>query len=134
MLSEQSSVRRILLAISVLPRGIVACIRVHFAKTQVQLRLDQKSSIPREYGISLPLAFSEGRRGRGKSRSDRGMERFVEGVVAKCTKQMTTGYLARAVEYLKDVACDIRIAMRDCSVYSGAFCEDTSATAPGSEI
>ncbi|MBU47720.1 MAG: hypothetical protein CL920_03400, partial [Deltaproteobacteria bacterium] len=32
----------------------------------------------------------------------------------------------------KDVACDIRIAMRDCVVYSGALCEDTSATAPGS--
>ena len=64
----------------------------------------------------------------------RGMERFVEGVVAKSTKQMTTGHLARSVEYLKDVACDIRIAMRDCVVCSGALCEDTSATAPGSEI
>ena len=58
-------------------------VRVHFAKTQVQLPLDQNSSFPREYGISLPLAFSEGRRGRGKSRRLRGMERFVEGVVAK---------------------------------------------------
>ena len=34
------------------------CIRVHFAKTQVQLRLDQHSSIPRVYGITLPLPFS----------------------------------------------------------------------------
>ena len=42
-------------------------IRVHFAKTQVQLRLDQKSSIPRAHGIIPPLAFSEGRRGRGKA-------------------------------------------------------------------
>ena len=50
----------------------------------------------------------------------------------KVASQMTTAYVARAVEYLKDVACDIRIAMRDCNVYSGAFCEDTSATAPGS--
>ena len=62
------------------------------------------------------------------------MERFVEGVVAKCTKQMTTAYVVRAVEHLKDTACSIRIAMRDCSVHSGAFCESTSATAPGSEI
>ena len=64
----------------------------------------------------------------------RRMERFVEGVVAKCTKQMTTAYVVRAVEHLKDTACSIRIAMRDCSVHSGAFCESTSATAPGSEI
>jgi len=31
----------------------------------------------------LPLPFSRGWRGRGKSRRLRGMERFVEGVVAK---------------------------------------------------
>ena len=49
-------------------------------------------------------------------------------------KQMTTAYIARAVEHVKDVACDIRIAMRDCNVRSGALCEDTSATAPGSKI
>ena len=29
-------------------------VRVHFAKTQVQLRLDQHSSFPREYGINSP--------------------------------------------------------------------------------
>ena len=29
-------------------------IRVHFAKTQVQLPLDQHSSIPRVYGINAP--------------------------------------------------------------------------------
>ena len=62
------------------------------------------------------------------------MERFVEGVVAKCMKQMTTAYIVRAVEHLKDVACDIRIAMRDCVVSSGALCEGTSATTPGSEF
>ena len=28
-------------------------VRVHFAKTQVQLPLDQHSSIPREYGMSV---------------------------------------------------------------------------------
>ena len=39
----------------------------------------------------------------------RGMERFVEGVVAKCMKQMTTAYVVRAIEYVEDVACDIRI-------------------------
>ena len=49
------------------PEGFVTCIRVHFAKTQVQLPLDQKSSFPRIRGITLPLAFSEGRRGRGKA-------------------------------------------------------------------
>ena len=47
-------------------------------------------------------------------------------------KQMTTAYVVRVIEHLKDVACDIRIAMRDDCVYSGALCEDTSATAPGS--
>ena len=62
------------------------------------------------------------------------MERFVEGVVAKCMKQMTTAYIVRAFESLEDVACDIRIAMRDDCVSSGALCEDTSATAPGSNI
>ncbi|MBU48901.1 MAG: hypothetical protein CL920_09405 [Deltaproteobacteria bacterium] len=29
-------------------------------------------------------------------------------------KQMTTEYIARTIERLEDVACDIRIAMRDC--------------------
>jgi len=47
---------------------------------------------------------------------------------------MTTAYVVRAVELLENVACDIRMIMRDCSVHSGALCEDTSATAPGSEI
>ena len=45
---------------------------------------------------------------------------------------MTTAYIARAIERYEDVACDIRMIMRDCSVRSGALCEDTSATAPGS--
>ena len=49
-------------------------------------------------------------------------------------KQMTTAYVVRAIEREEDVACDIRMIMRDCVVCSGAFCEDTSATAPGSEI
>ncbi|MBU50820.1 MAG: hypothetical protein CL920_19230 [Deltaproteobacteria bacterium] len=62
------------------------------------------------------------------------MERFVEGVVAKCMKQMTTAASLRAIERLKDVACDIRMIMRDCVVHSGALCEDTSATAPRSEL
>ena len=57
----------------------------------------------------IPLPFSRGWRGRGKSRSDRGMERFVEGAVAKCMKQMTTAYVVRAIERLKDIACNIRI-------------------------
>ncbi|MBU48679.1 MAG: hypothetical protein CL920_08290, partial [Deltaproteobacteria bacterium] len=35
------------------------------------------------YRLVIPPSFSRGWRGRGKSRSDRGMERFVEGVVAK---------------------------------------------------
>ena len=35
------------------------CIRMHFAKTQVQLPLDQHSSFPRVYGISLPLPLPE---------------------------------------------------------------------------
>ncbi|MBU48680.1 MAG: hypothetical protein CL920_08295 [Deltaproteobacteria bacterium] len=47
-------------------------------------------------------------------------------------KQMTTAASSRAVERLEDVACDIRIAIRDCNLHSGALCEDTSATAPGS--
>ena len=47
-------------------------------------------------------------------------------------KQMTTAYVVRAIEYVEDVACDIRMITRDYSVYSGALCEDTSATAPGS--
>ncbi|MBU54285.1 MAG: hypothetical protein CL920_36775 [Deltaproteobacteria bacterium] len=47
-------------------------------------------------------------------------------------KQMTTAYFVRAIEYVEDVACDIRMIMRDHAVYSGALCEDTSATAPGS--
>ena len=49
-------------------------------------------------------------------------------------KQMTTAYIVRAIERLKDVACDIGIATRDYTVRSGALCEDTSATAPGSEF
>ena len=48
-------------------------------------------------------------------------------------KQMTTAYVVRTIERLEDTACSIRIALRDCNVYSGAFCEGTSATAPGSE-
>ena len=64
-------------------------IRVHFAKTQVQLRLEQNSSeIPYLSAKCLPLPFSRGWRGRGKSRRLRGMERFVEGGVAKCMKQI----------------------------------------------
>ena len=47
---------------------------------------------------------------------------------------MTTAYVSRAIERLEDTARSIRIAMRDCIVHSGAFCEGTSATAPGSEI
>jgi len=47
---------------------------------------------------------------------------------------MTTAYVVRAIEYVEDVACDIRMLTRDYSVYSGALCEDTSATTPGSEI
>ena len=58
MLSEQSSVGRILLAVSVLSRGIVSYVRVHFAKTQVQLPLDQKSSVPRVYRLNVLLNSS----------------------------------------------------------------------------
>jgi len=47
---------------------------------------------------------------------------------------MTTAYIVRTIERMEDTACSIRIAMRDCVVYSGALCEDTSATAPGSNI
>ena len=72
-------------------------IRVHFAKTQVQLPLDQHSSFPRVYGISLPLPLPEDGEEGGRPKA-RGMERFVEGVVAKCMKQMTTAYVVRAIE------------------------------------
>ena len=52
----------------------------------------------RLYGLNGPPSSSRGWRGRGKSRRLRGMERFVEGVVAKCMKQMTTAYIVRATE------------------------------------
>ena len=59
------------------------CIRMHFAKTQVQLPLDQKSSFPRVYGISLPFPLPKVGEEGGRAGRLRGMERFVEGVVAK---------------------------------------------------
>ena len=63
-------------------RGIVTYVRVHFVRTQVQLPLDQKSSIPRVYSISIPLPLPEDGEEGGRPEA-RGMERFVEGVVAK---------------------------------------------------
>ena len=50
----------------------------------------------------------------------------------KVASQMTAAASSQAVERYEDVACDIRVAMRDDDICSGALCEDTSATAPGS--
>ena len=61
----------------------------------------------------LPLPFSRGWRGRGKAGGQGDGEVCRRGR-CKVASQMTTAYIVRAVERLKDVACDIRIATRDC--------------------
>ena len=54
-------------------RGIVSYVRVHFVKTQVQLRLDQHSSFPHEYGITLQVRFAKTQTRRPLEPSKRGV-------------------------------------------------------------
>jgi len=81
--------------------------------------------------LIAPPSSSRGWRGRGKAEGQGDGEVCRRGG-CKVASQMTTAYVSRAIERYEDTACSICIAVRDCSVHSGALCEDTSATAPGS--
>ncbi|MBU54920.1 MAG: hypothetical protein CL920_40000 [Deltaproteobacteria bacterium] len=79
-------------------RGIVAYIRVHFAKTQVQLRLEQHSSIPHVYGINSPPFLLRRPERKGKEPKAQGDGEVCRRGRCKVASQMTTAYVVRAIE------------------------------------